>query len=249
MTTLSIPALLRRVPLFESLSEAQAKSLADSLEKVKFKRSDCLIEAGGHSDSLFIILSGEVRVVIIGDAGKEAVLATLGAGECVGEMGLLDNAPHDATVIAQTPVDVLLLNRQAFHNSINSNPALGVAVMRSLVGRLRLANQKIASLALVSVYGRVAQHLISEATANPSGELLIQKKLSPVALSRVLGASRETIGQTLKTLENQTFIERMQSGQFKINPQVLQNRSELELQIPLNVHQVNRSLMQQATVH
>jgi CRP-like cAMP-binding protein len=187
--------------------------------------------------------------VIIGDAGKEAVLATLGAGECVGEMGLLDNAPHDATVIAQTPVDVLLLNRQAFHNSINSNPALGVAVMRSLVGRLRLANQKIASLALVSVYGRVAQHLISEATANPSGELLIQKKLSPVALSRVLGASRETIGQTLKTLENQTFIERMQSGQFKINPQVLQNRSELELQIPLNVHQVNRSLMQQATVH
>ncbi len=249
MTTLSIPALLRRVPLFESLSEAQAQALSGSLEKVRFKRSDCLIETGGHSDSLLIILSGEVRVVVTGETGKEAVLATLGAGECVGEMGLLDNAPHDATVIAQTAVDVLVLNRRAFQTCINQHPVMAMAVMRSLVGRLRQANQKIASLALVSVYGRVAQHLISAATAHPSGELLIEKKLSPVAISRVLGASRETIGQTLKTLENQTFIERMNSGQFKINPQVLQNRSELELQIPLNVHQYNRGMTEQASVH
>lgn len=227
MASLSTVELLRRVPLFRGLPESQTTLLASAVEKRKFKRAELVLAAGERLGSLVIILSGQVRVLMVEDDGKQAVIATLGPWECLGEMSILDGEPQSATVIADTPVDALLLSQDAFRYCIQSSTHLAMALLTSLVGRLRRANQKIASLAYVSVYGRVAQYLVDTATQTPTGDLLLAKKLSQVEMSQTLGASREMISQALKTFESQSFLQRTVSGQLRVNPIVLKDRPDL----------------------
>jgi CRP/FNR family transcriptional regulator, cyclic AMP receptor protein len=216
MAILTAPDLLQRVPLFKNLSHLHATSLTGALRKCQFKRSELLVEAGKKSNTLFIILSGTVRVVISNDKGREVVLATLAVGDCIGEMSLLDSQPHSASVIANTPVDALALSQEAFNSCILHNAALTVSIMQGLVGRLRNANQKIASMALVSVSGRVAHYLMELGEPDPEGGLIIKKKLSHVGIARQIGASREMVGRTLKEFEEQGFYQKLDNGMLRI---------------------------------
>jgi CRP-like cAMP-binding protein len=97
------------------------------------------------------------------------------------------------------------------------NASLAVAVMHGLVDRLRRANQKIASLAFVSVYGRVARALLDSAQVDDSGQLVVSKKISHAALSREIGASREMVSKALKEFEKQSFIRKLADGTLCIN--------------------------------
>jgi CRP-like cAMP-binding protein len=216
VATLTTPELLRRVPLFEQLSDTQALSLMGALEKKRFKRSECLVEAGQKSNMLFVILSGTANVVVNNSTGKELVLASLGVGDCIGEMSLLDNQPHSATVVAASQVDVLVLTREGFNSCILHNVHMAVAVMRGLVTRLRKANQKIASLALVSVFGRVARYVMEMAEPGEGGGLIVKKKISHAGIAREVGASREMVSKALKEFESQGFIRKLENGMLGI---------------------------------
>jgi CRP-like cAMP-binding protein len=207
---------LRRVPLFEHLSDTQAISLMGALEKKRFKRSEPLVLAGAKSNMLFVILSGKASVIVTNPAGKELVLATLGVGDCIGEMSLLDNQPHSASVVAETQIDALALSREGFNSCILSNAQMAVSVMRGLVMRLRKANQKIASLALLSVFGRVARYLLDMAEDGEAQQVIIKKKISHAAIAREVGASREMVSKALKEFEAQGFIRKLDDGTLAI---------------------------------
>ena len=241
MASLSTVELLRRVPIFVRLSESQSALLATAVEKRHFKRGEIILEAGENLGSLVIILSGQVRVTVLEENGKQAVIATLGAGEVVGEMSILDGAPQSASVVTDTPVDALLLSQDAFLQCVQNNTHLAIALLQSLVGRLRRANEKIASLAYVSVYGRVAQYLVDTATQTEAGDLLLAKKLSVVAMSQTLGASREMISQALKAFEDKSFLKKMGTGQFSVNPFVLKDRPDLLPGVTLNLSRYSRT--------
>ena len=187
-----------------------------ALEKKRFKRSARLVEAGEKSNMLFVILSGSAHVVVTNASGKELVLATLGVGDCIGEMSLLDNQPHSATVVTATQVDVLILTREGFNSCILHNAHMAVAVMRGLVKRLRKANQKIASLALLSVFGRVARYVLEMAEEADTGQLILKKKISHAAIAREVGASREMVSKALKEFESQGFICKLDNGMLAI---------------------------------
>jgi CRP-like cAMP-binding protein len=165
---------------------------------------------------LFVILSGKASVVVTNPSGKELVLATLGVGDCIGEMSLLDNQPHSASVIAETQIDALALSREGFNSCILHNAQMAVSVMRGLVMRLRKANQKIASLALFSVFGRVARYLLDMAEDGEAGQLIVRKKISHAAIAREVGASREMVSKALKEFEVQGFIRKLDDGTLGI---------------------------------
>jgi CRP-like cAMP-binding protein len=241
VASLTTVELLRRVPYFQGLSESQTLLLASAVEKRQFKRAEILLSVGQKFGYLIVILSGQVRVMMVEDDGKQAVVATLGAGECVGEMSILDGGPQSATVMADTPVDALLLSQEAFLYCVQSSTHLAMTLLQSLVGRLRRANEKIASLAYVSVYGRVAQYLVDTATESASGDLLLEKKLSQVEMSQTLGASREMISQALKAFESKSFLQKTGSGHFMVNPIVLKDRPDLLPGVTLNLSRCNRS--------
>ena len=141
MTMLSSLDLIRRVPLFSVLTDAQAASVADSVVKRRFKRGEVIVEQDKKSNALFILLTGRVRVIKADERGREVILATMHPGDYIGEMSLIDNQPHSATVKAEIQTDVLMLGRLEFARCLPENSSMAYAVMRGLVQRLRHADR------------------------------------------------------------------------------------------------------------
>ena len=212
MTMLSSLDLIRRVPLFSFLTESQANAVADAVIKRRFKRGEMIVEQGKKSNALFILLNGRARVVTADSRGREVILATLQPGDHIGEMSLIDNEPHSATVRAEVQTDVLMLGRLEFARCLPENSSMAYAVMRGLVQRLRHADRKIESLALMDVYGRVARALLEFASQTPEGELLIRERISRQDIAKMVGASREMVSRVMKDLEERGFIETQENG-------------------------------------
>jgi CRP-like cAMP-binding protein len=208
--------LIRRVSLFSMLTPTQAEALAEAVSKKRFKRGEMLVEQGKMSHSLHIILSGRARVLMTDNKGREVILATLKPGDYVGEMSLIDDEPHSATVIADQQVDVLVLGSESFLRCLGENAALSYAVMHGLVKRLRSADQKISSLALMGVYGRVAMVLLDSAVVDEEDALLIREKVSRQDIAKMVGASREMVSRVMKDFEDQGFIKMLEGGQVRV---------------------------------
>ena len=216
MTMLSSLDLIRRVPLFSMLTESQAISVADAVVKRRFKRGEVIVEQGKKSNALFILLNGRARVVTADSRGCEVILATLQPGDHIGEMSLIDNEPHSATVRAEVQTDVLMLGRIEFARCLPENSSMAYAVMRGLVQRLRHADRKIESLALMDVYGRVARALLEFATETGDGEMLIREKISRQDIAKMVGASREMVSRVMTDLEERGFIQTQENGSIVV---------------------------------
>ena len=216
MSILSNVELLRRVPLFSLLTDAQAQQVADAVVKRRFKRGDRIVEQGHKSNALFIILAGRARVLATDTRGREVILATLQPGDHIGEMSLIDNEPHSATVRAEVQTDVLMLGRIEFARCLPENSSMAYAVMRGLVQRLRHADRKIESLALMDVYGRVARALLEFAVEGPDGQLRIRDKISRQDIAKMVGASREMVSRVMKDLEERGFIQTQENGSIVV---------------------------------
>jgi CRP-like cAMP-binding protein len=216
MSMLSNLDLIRRVPLFSMLTPLQAESLVESVSKRRFKRGEVLVAQGSKSNALYIILSGRTRVVMTDSKAREVILATLRAGDYVGEMSLIDGEPHSATVVAEQQVDALVLGRDDFLRWLSENSAMSFAVMQELVQRLRKSGQQISSLALVGVYGRVAMVLLESAVADEQDVLMIREKVSRQDIAKMVGASREMVSRVMKDFEEQGFIQSLEGGMVRV---------------------------------
>ncbi len=211
-TMLSNLDLLRRVPLFSLITTAQAEVLSGAVIKRRFKRGESLVEQGQKSNALFILLTGRARVMASDSRGREVILATLTQGDYLGEMSLIDNQPHSATVRAEVQTDVLMLGRSEFVRCLSENASMSLVVMRGLVKRLRHADRKIESLALLDVYGRVAHALLDFAEPDAQGHRIIKEKISRQDVAKMVGASREMVSRVMKDLEERGFIEALPGG-------------------------------------
>lgn len=215
-TMVSNLELIRRVPLFSMLTASQAESVAESVVKSRFRRGESIVEQGKKSNSLFIILTGRARVVSTDLRGREVILATMQPGDHIGEMSLIDNEPHSATVRAEVQTDVLVLGRLEFARCLPENSSMAYAVMKGLVQRLRQADRKIESLALMDVYGRVARALLEFAVVDADGNAIIRDKVSRQDLAKMVGASREMVSRVMKDLEERGFIETRSDGSMVV---------------------------------
>ena len=219
MSMLSNLDLIRRVPLFSLLTNEQAQAIADGVVKRRFRRGELVVEQGRKSNALFILLNGRARVLTADQRGREVILAVLEAGDYVGEMSLIDNEPHSATVRAEVQTDMLILGRTEFARCLPENSSLSYAIKRGLVRRLRSADRQIESLALLDVYGRVARTLL-EMAEDVDGVKLIRNKVSRQDMAKVVGASREMVSRVMKDLEERGAIETQETGSVIIKEHI-----------------------------
>jgi CRP-like cAMP-binding protein len=219
MAMLSNLDLIRRVPLFSLLTNDQAQSIADSVVKRRYRRGEIIVEHGRKSNALYILLTGRARVLTSDSRGREVILAVLQSGDYVGEMSLIDNEPHSATVRAEVQTDMLVLGRAEFARCLPENSSLSYAILRGLVQRLRNADRQIESLALLDVYGRVARSLLD--MAEQEGDtLLIRNKVSRQDMAKIVGASREMVSRVMKDLEERGVIHTQENGSVIIKERI-----------------------------
>ena len=199
------------MPLFSPLTLEQAQGIAKGAFIRRFRRGDIVVEHGKTSNALFILLTGRAQVLTADTRGREVILAMLGPGDYVGEMSLIDNEPHSATVRADVITDTLVVARVDLACCLPDRSSVAHALMHGLVQRLRGANRQIESLALLDVYGRVARALL-EMSEKVDGSRVIRKRVSRQDLAKVVGASREMVSRAMKDLEARGMVRTQPNG-------------------------------------
>jgi CRP/FNR family cyclic AMP-dependent transcriptional regulator len=198
--------LLRNVPLLSPLSEDELALLARVVVRKSYRRGAQILSAGGPTDSLYVLISGRIKVFMSDIDGKEVILSILGPNEFFGEMGLIDNSPRSANVVALETCELICISKTDFKRCLAENLEMTMTVMRGLVKRLRDADKQIGSLALMDVYGRVAR-LLLETAVLIDGEKVVTSKLSKQDIARMIGASREMVSRVMKHLQETGYIE------------------------------------------
>ncbi len=197
MSTATLQAL-KAIPLFRTLSEGDLSALAGLLRERRYPRGSIVLAQGDPGDSLFLIAEGQAKVAVLAEDGREVILSVLGPGGVFGEMSLLDDEPRSAHVIAMTDAVLLQLRREDFRSRLRASPELAVALLAELSRRLRRADETIAGLALLDVNGRIATLLLD--LAREEGGLRISRKLTHATIGQMVGASRETVSRTMRSL-------------------------------------------------
>ena len=212
-------AFLRRVPLLQSLSEIEFDQLAAGSVRKNFPKGRTIVSEGEPSQSLYILLSGRAKVQRSDSEGKEVILAVLGSGEFFGEMSLIDDAPRSASIITLESCDFMALNKDSFKSMLMQSPEVCMQIMRGLVKRLREADKKIETLALLDVYGRVARVLL-DFSENVGGEMVVKSKLPRQEIAKMIGASREMVSRVMKGLEIDGYIVPMPEGKLVLREKI-----------------------------
>lgn len=206
MATTVSTTVLKSVPLFASFPDDQLRMLVTVVTRRSAPRSSVIMAAGDQIDSLYIVISGRLKVMM-GDAdGKEVILSLIGPGEFFGEMGLIDDSPRSASVVTIEPCELMSITKRDFKKCLSENFEMSMAVMRGLVRRLREADRKIGSLALLDVYGRVAR-LLLDMSEDVNGQKVVTKRLPKQDIAKMIGASREMVSRVMKDLQMGGYIE------------------------------------------
>jgi CRP/FNR family cyclic AMP-dependent transcriptional regulator len=168
-----------------------------------FRKHTVIVSEGDVTDSFHLILSGTVKVFVSDEHGREIVLATHGPGDYFGETGV-DAGPRCASVITLEPSRVAVVPREQFIEFLACHPEVAIRVIRKMGRHIRSLTQKVKSLALVDVYGRVAR-LLSELSSANGGTRVIERLTQQEIANRV-GASREMISRVLRDLSAGGYI-------------------------------------------
>jgi len=218
--------VLRSVPLFRQVAEADLRALTQLVREREYPKGNLILSQGDIGEALFLIKSGQVKVTVVAEDGREVILSVLGAGSFFGEMALVDDEPRSAHVIAMEDTTLLQLRREDFRTRLRSSPELAISLLRELSRRLRRADDTIASLMLLDVNGRIA-HLLLELAREESPEgTRITRRLTHAAIGQMVGASRETVSRTMRNLVLRNVISVSRKEIVLLDPTALRLAAE-----------------------
>ena len=171
-----------------------------------FRRNAIVVNEGDETDSLYVLLSGRVRVFISDAQGKEVTLNQLGPGEYFGEI-TFDGGPRSASVMALEDTRCAVVKRSELVALVERQPEFALHMVRKLAHRVRHLTESVRSLALMDVYGRVAR-LLLELAEEQDGQLVIAEALTHKEIASRVGASREMISRIFSDLNEGGYIRK-----------------------------------------
>ena len=187
------------------LSDAALKAVSQRAVMRTFAKNTVIVSEGDRTDSLYIVVSGRVKIYVSDEKGKEIILNQAGAGEYFGEM-MLDEGPRSASVMTLEPTRFLVVPKEDFATFVAKSPEFSLHLIRKLIRRVRALTHDVKSLALMDVYGRVARMLL-ELAVERDGALVIEGRPTQQEMANRVGASREMISRILTDLTEGGYIE------------------------------------------
>lgn len=195
---------LRAVPLFANVDDRDLEQIAAASTVRTFGKNSIVVTEGDVSNSLYVILKGEVKVYVSDEDGNLNIINRLYAGDYFGELSLIDEGPRSASIETVTQCQMLILSRPYFLAYLEAHPTVAIQLLQGMAQRLRNTTHHAKGLALMDVYGRIANVLLKSA-AEENG-LLITPSLTQQEIANEVGASREMVSRILKDLRAGGYI-------------------------------------------
>ena len=169
-----------------------------------FPKDTVVVNEGERTDSLYIIVSGRVKIYVSDENGKQIALNESGPGEYFGEM-VLDEGPRSASVMTLEPTKFLIVPKEDFKEFLAKSPEFSFHLICKLIKRLRELTHDVKSLAHMDVYGRVARMLLDLAVER-DGALVVESRPTPQEMADRVGTSREMIGGIISDLAKSGYL-------------------------------------------
>ena len=201
-----MPAKLDNVPLFNALPERDLAELAGHATTKSFPRNAVVVNEGDETDSLYVILSGRVKIFLADENGREFILGSMGPGEYFGEVAM-DGGPRSVSVMTLETCRFAVIPRADMTDFIARHPRIALTIMINLSRRLRTLTENVKSLALMDVYGRVAR-LLLDLAREEKGAMVIGEALTQQEIADRVGASRQMVSRILNDLTAGGYVAR-----------------------------------------
>ncbi len=214
-------ATLGRIPMFARLTQSEREQLATWVSHRSYRRGEVLFHQGDPGDTLLIVVSGQVKVVLMTADGEEAVVAILGPGDFLGDLSLFDGRPRSASVVALEPTETLVLHRQDFHAFLRSHPVMAEEMFAVLADRIRRLDEQLKRTYFLDLPVRLAHKLlelgVEKGHKTPEG-IRIDLPLTQSELASMIGASRQRVNRVLAELQDKQIIRLERRGLTILQP-------------------------------
>jgi CRP-like cAMP-binding protein len=201
---------LRRCALFAKVDDDILAMCAATLRIRRYRKNETIFHQGDPGDSLYIIESGSVKIVLPSPEGEEgAIIATLSRGDFFGELALLDGAPHSATAVAIEPTEGLVLRRDRFEELVETEPQLRRALFSGLVTELRRLTGHVEELHFLDLPGRLASRIVrlaKESQPDATTDIRLDWPFTQSDLAAMIGGTRQTVNRLLADMTAQDLV-------------------------------------------
>ena len=208
-TTFAIEAL-RRCALFAQVDDEILALCASSLRIRRYRKNETIFHQGDPGDSLYIIESGSVKIVLPSPEGEEgAIIATLARADFFDKLALLDGAPHSATAVAIEPTEALVLRRDRFEELVETEPQLRKALFAALVTELRRLTGHVEELHFLDLPGRLASRIVRlarESQPDATVDIRLDWPFTQSDLAAMIGGTRQTVNRLLADMTAQDLV-------------------------------------------
>ena len=201
---------LQQCALFAHVQPDGLRALAGAMVQRRFRRNEVIFHQGDPGDSLHVVATGAVKIILPSPEGDEAIIATLRPGDFFGELALLDGAPHSATATAVEPVETMSLARAPFQKLVDEDPGLRMALLSGLAAELRRLTGQVEELHFLDLAGRLAMRLVRLARdrdPNADGEVQLDWPFTQSDLAAMIGGTRQSVNKLLSRLEDDGLLK------------------------------------------
>ena len=188
----------------DALDDDDLRALSAHATEQTYQKNVVVVNEGDQSNTIFIILSGRVKVFLRNTEGREMIINVLGPREYFGEL-VIDEGARSASIATLETCRFMIVTKADFKALVVSDPDFALKLINRLMQRVRALTDNIRSLALLDVYGRVARLLLELATEH-EGRLIVPEKLTQQDIAERVGASREMISRIFKDLVTGGYI-------------------------------------------
>jgi CRP/FNR family cyclic AMP-dependent transcriptional regulator len=206
--------MFEAISLFAKLDADDIASIEAHTNVKRCRRNTVIIERGDESSALYFITSGQVRIYLTGEDGKEITLNELGPGDYFGELALIGETQRTASAMTLSDCELRMLNKAEFKNCLEQHPRIAFNLIRHLSFEVKRLSDDLADMALLDVYGRVVK-ILTDAAQQENGQL-ITPKLTQQAIADRVGCSREMVNRILKELKLGGYLH-IEDKRFVIN--------------------------------
>lgn len=217
---MSSHSILKKVPLLQPLSESDLDNLSQSLRVQRLRKKEALFRKGDEGTALYIVKTGNIKIVLPSKVGEEVILAIFSEGDFLGEMSLLDQKPRSADAISIDESEVYVLNRSDFLSFLQKSENAMKCVLSCLSGRLRKTDDMVEDASFLTVSGRLAKKLIELAREfgleDKGGGVRIGLRLTQQEIADLVGATRESINKELRVLRDKGLVS-LEEGYVRIS--------------------------------
>lgn len=138
-----VEAVLASVPMFRHLGRRQRARLAQHFCRRSYRPGDVIVRQGDTSMSFYVVLFGRVRIVRHSTDGTGVDIVEEGVGSFFGEMGVIDDLPRAATVVALAPTECALLAKWDLIREVSTDPGIALGLISVLNGRIRMLEDRL----------------------------------------------------------------------------------------------------------